>query len=411
MRPLEAARDRRTQAPRAPRRRSGSAKTEYLLTVVCIGLGALLVVTQFAWRLVARYGILSRGSGGSQGGSPLQWVDPPPLRPPDLPDLVPPPDGSPLRPLQPREEDPGIDPDWFLGEDITEEDLRGRGGEFGKHGEPRVPDKTPAWEKVAGGTDKKWDGSHILTNMTQFDENYTGNWSAVRCTLASHVAARAMNDPGFVDHLVAALQERLEQAQASNDPDAAKALVPNFRSDPSGPRVGRRSAEEYQEGLKFLRKQMLSESLTYGDLGQLQDLLYDAYGDIDESRPGGTSLPQSSNLRLLCNGEPLSWESKQRWDKCTRGGLLSRIKELPPGGTCIVHVPFGTGNHDILVGKDPTGRNYLYDPFPRGVPQLVYLDGPDRDEKLVNEVLGSYEDGGAKPFTILAPVVYRSAPR
>ncbi len=382
-----------------------------------VAIAVMLALTLFGRRLVARWRSASLPS--ASGTSPTK----PSI---DLSGPSAPVGPAPVRPTPTPSDEPPLDPDWLIGEDVTDADLGGRGV---GHGEARVPDDMKVWpDPPAGGDEERgeWDPRRVLENMTQFDhDKIRTTRDDLRCTLASEVAARAMNGVSYLLHLVLELIGRAEAVVdpgKSGPPAKPQAVIPNFESLPSGNRVGKLPASDYLARLRDVKAELNKETLTFGDLGELQELMYEAYANVTREH-GGTSIERCSDLNALCNGvDPQgndigpAHSDNNTWRTCDREQMLGKLRGLPRGGTCMIRVRCAGagGDHDILMGKDSEGRLYLYDPFPHGelsgrkdIPQLHYLDGPKRDDDLTEVMLRNYESsGGATPYTVHSPVVY-----
>lgn len=251
----------------------------------------------------------------------------------------------------------------------------------------RTPDRTPANSGLTLANPTGWDPATILPGMTQIDQNLSTNFDNVRCACASALASRIMAGPEAVDRLLADLMRR-----------AGNGTAPNYSAGPP-PMVGNIPLDQYQARLGALRDRLANQSLDHGDLGEIQELLYQAYSIVPTSGgtffysaagaqnyqaimelgngvdPGGTRIgaPGAANNTVT---NPNSAQLATNINNLQTGESMTLgVDEFGPAG------PDGNPDHFIVVGRDPSGRVYLYDPWPHSAPgaaavppQLVYYD-------------------------------------
>jgi hypothetical protein len=236
----------------------------------------------------------------------------------------------------------------------------------------RAPNEQPAFGGATLAHANSWNPGAILTDMTQIDQsNNPANpvedtpTDAVRCARASYVAAAVMSGPEAVRRLISDL-----------------ALNIANQTTPRGAAGGRLTDEEALQILARLRDHLDEGIFNHGDLGYLQQLLADYYGNVG----GGMTSAQYPTLIGLGNPDTTG----TAYTTQDRLPFLNAINGLQPGQAFIVGVNWngnGPSHHATTVGRDPNGRIYWYDPWPKngGPPQIVYYDEhPDQFREYLN---------------------------
>jgi len=181
----------------------------------------------------------------------------------------------------------------------------------------------------AAGFDKV---AQILDTITQFDDSSTTRYDEDRCGAAVTVAA-AIN-AGLVGPLIDFI---------STTPSKPNAPLPNT-------------------GSRFLLTQIKNrfndKSATYGDIGQLEDILYEHWSVVSGTDHTGMVGGQLHNL-FVGMGIP---EPDATVDASTAN--FDKGKSWP----YIIHIASGsdapTAIHWILLGGDAdTGNQFIYDPY------------------------------------------------
>ena len=193
-------------------------------------------------------------------------------------------------------------------------------------------------EKPLVGPGEGWDGSKILSALTQFDTQ-GGKDQDVRCAAASFLAGAIMAGPEALKRVL----QRLETA------------VKN---------------PEDQKTLRNVQYQLDQGTATHGDLSQIQELLFRTYGTPGAS---GMSGEQQATMRQELTGikhAPRYSESPEK--------TAQRLQKLKNGESFTASILQDNGaGHAVQVGRDQEGRLYVYDPAPpEGQPQLLRPEDP-----------------------------------
>ncbi len=262
---------------------------------------------------------------------------------------------------------------------------------------PRLPDNTPVY---GGGTMANlsgYDPAAILADMTQVDQNPATANDNVRCVIASYTAAAVMAGPGALTRLADDLALRIQNG-----------------TTPVGPNGGTLPDAQAIAALGRIRDRIESGNFDYRDLGMLQQLIYEHYG----GGATGTTFAQQLNLTGLGGsvdpagnpiGAPNSGNNQIQF--LNRAALVTAANGLGPGQSFVVGInefPGGGTNsdHGILIGRDPSGRLYLYNPWPHAnpaggqpPPQLVYYD---QNPAVFDHHLDQYAPGAG--FDVGSPI-------
>ncbi len=373
--------------------RRGASTTEVIVIVFLMVAVGVAVVTVFGHRIARRFSGASesldegRGQGMSARGVPanLDQVG----NPGNAPVLT-----GPLPTVNPVTSDP-------LG---TGNPNPGPGG---------VPARTPDDNAAVGGATLArptgWDPASMLAGMTQIDGNGGTQWDGVRCGLATALATRILAGPEAVDRLLADLARR-----------ARDGSIPNSSAGPP-PMVGRFTVDQYIARLGTLRDRLENMSLDHGDLGMIQELMFEGYGKIGPPPnwtywQDGPGTPGYQRVLELGGGvDPGGGRigapngGNNQFTQSNRATVVQHTNALGPGESITLGVAEfgGSADHFIAVGRDPSGRVYLYDPWPHTTggapgtpaPQLVYYD---QNPQMFDYYLDNYQPPGG--FMEYSPV-------
>lgn len=263
----------------------------------------------------------------------------------------------------------------------------------------RTPDNTQVSNGLSLGNPTGWDPATILGGMTQVDGNPQTAWDNVRCAMASALATRVMAGPQAVDRLLADLQRR-----------ALAGTIPNYTNPP--PMIGTIPVDQYVAQLGTLRDRLANQSLDHADLGLIQELMFEGYGKTTppqwtywQDGPGQPGYQQVLNLGGGVDGagNPIGapGAANNQVTQSNRATIVNHMNGLSPGQSITLGVAEfgGQADHFIAVGRDASGRIYMYDPWPHTTggapgtpaPQLVYYD---QNPQMFDYYLDHYQPPG-----------------
>lgn len=240
--------------------------------------------------------------------------------------------------------------------------------------DPKVPNydrnttAQAAGNKPLVGADGKWDGAAILNGQTQAskDDPSPQTEQDNRCGPTAVLGAAVMGGKTSTASLAKNLQ-------------------------------GHARAQDSEE-LKQIRGRIDSNQATHQDLSRLQHIMYNAYHDPNSSDPKLSPEKLAQMQRELNPGkvrgnDPANDYGGNTGDSFqkTKGDVVikspdenqSHITQLQPGQSFVQEVDSASSgaqlNHFITVGKDASGRTYVYDPGGKSnQPQVIYQDqNPD----------------------------------
>ena len=191
---------------------------------------------------------------------------------------------------------------------------------------PRVPDSTPLFDRG------RFDPRKVLRNMTQFDNLKKTTTDSNRCGAAVLLAA-LINQDGKAG-LIRATHKLEKEFRTLGIKDVAR-------------------------DMKSVRARLKNGTATYGDLALIQDAVVRRYGSSHQ----GISGPEMYFMFKEFGLHP---------PRSQRGQL-----QYTPGKTWPMKIPLldthgrplcdengEIRHHWVLLGKDPTGRPFAYDPIP-----------------------------------------------
>ncbi len=225
------------------------------------------------------------------------------------------------------------------------------------------------------GPGEKWDGAKILNAQSQLettDPDWANNQQS-RCGPSAVLGSAVMQGPGATARVAERLATRVQDKST-------------------------------QSALLGIRDRVNNGTATHEDLSHLQQAMYDQY-HTPGTDPGLSPDELTSMQQDLCDHAdvpPAKDDTNLFGERAADG--TSQIVEQPgrtPGelaglknGQSMVMFVNTSGdhkavNHYVAIGKDSSGRSYVYDPYPRdNHTNVVYQDQDDKG-------YGHYVDGSA----------------
>lgn len=245
----------------------------------------------------------------------------------------------------------------------------------------------------------KWDGAHILNSQSQLE---TGEPSFVnnqesRCGPSSTLGAAVMAGPGAT----ARLTERVAAGATDKRMQQYLGEIRNRIIDGTATRqdLSRLQEEMYRQNNGY--EQVTGEKgLDFNDVTDMQSLLG------DRTRFDPVSPKEQVDPIFGPRYTPSQGHTKEG-----PGRTGERISHLGKGESFTLHVDTtGTNkdvNHFVQVGKDGSGRAYVYDPYPRAnQANVIYQDeNPDAFKHYTGGSMGiGYTDnaGRARKANVVA---------
>ncbi len=213
-----------------------------------------------------------------------------------------------------------------------------------------VSDSTPVFQN------NRLDANRLLRILSQYDRNRRTVEDPRRCGVTSMLAV-VIKQKG-----VDGLRKVIEAVRSRIDDDLA--------SDP--PENIQRRLRQYLGALDQLLRRIESKTLTFGDLGKLQEIMYEVYKSSD----GQTTGISGVGMLLMVEDFELRIPSS----------LPRRPEDLRPGEMWPVLIPIydRRGNlvtrHWIIMGKDENGRPFFYDPMPNSEGQQIFYKSNDTND-------------------------------
>lgn len=231
-----------------------------------------------------------------------------------------------------------------------------------------------------------WDARRILTTLSQIDSDDTTQTDLVRCAVTSFLAIHINSGPGAV---------------ASVAINTVNAFADYFRAHNRN-----WSAPERERNTVLLRDLAQGSGRLSVHQGTYRDLQHLANGMkivVPSGEHGATVNSDYETLGSL--GGAMSEMNTSYSGLDGLEGLLGQIGEHR-NNACIVGINQHEGevegvNHAIVLGCDPSGRVYLYDPWPRRGSQILYWPSARRD---IEDYFQS-RDGTNRPWVVKQWVV------
>lgn len=355
-------RDLHTAVPgvrRAARR--GATLSEYAIIIGAVAMIVMVMVFAFGNAIAQRFRVarhaLATGTAQYQGRyevgtvGPLDPVNIPAANNPNLPSL--PPIGPTVGPGSGRAIPPGADPHYS-------------GGNL--------------------GNPSGWDPVHILTDLTQVDQRNDTVFDPLRCTRTSHLAAAIMDGPGAVRRIIDDMARQIQQGRQP------------FVQQPGG--IAPIPPDQALRELGRIRDRLDTGDFDFNDSGMLIEIMAhyfqaqgNATGPVGLWPSGMNNLgqpatrapnpgPPNPNLPAGPGNQPPANPN----GPLNQAQFQHAINDLQPGEAIrfVIEWPKTPptvkdpvpNDHTVLIGRDPDGRIYLYDPAPKAPnrAQLVYAD-------------------------------------
>jgi len=188
--------------------------------------------------------------------------------------------------------------------------------------------------------------AQVLATITQFDDSSSTRYDEDRCGAAVTVAA-AIN-AGLVGPLID--------------------FICAHSSKPSLPRPNKAK----RDLLKHIKNRFAARTVTWGEVGKLQDILYEHWSVVHGHDHTGMAGGQLHNLFV---GMGIPEASPDFVITTDEGGHFSASFAKGQSWPYIIHLPSGSAEpsaiHWILIGADAvTGNQFIYDPY------TMTTDGP-----------------------------------
>ncbi len=338
-------------------RQAGTSMLTYIVVVSLIALGVMPYAVAFGRRVVRRY---AAADASMDQGTPLHRV---PVK------IEPHKDGWRILDHSPNRNER----DWWSGDTDPSRDPNGPRYDSQSTGYANVEETLYGGHHL-GNMTGEWDPEGLLNRFTQWDAKSCQN---VRCAPTCAVAAAAMGGPEALRRLVERFRESLIHGRTSENPaerlspQAAEATLDDLLGRIENGTVTREDmgvvdelmARYYQQDpILGASKQAATEMMALG---------------AKSSRPADSLPANASELRSFVQ------------DKLKPGEVVRSAVDTD-GDT-----DSSQGNHHaVLIGKDASGREYLYDPLPKqaGTPQIVYRDSNPQQYDYYLENMVRYHD-------------------
>jgi hypothetical protein len=181
-----------------------------------------------------------------------------------------------------------------------------------------------------------WDAEKILSNLSQLETTPDVDSDArkSRCAAASLLAAATITGPDAVNDLITRLESEVKSPQLKQE-------------------------------LADISQRLQDGSATLLDLSRVQEIMKQRFAPGNKVGMDGAQI--AAMQKALANST-----------SPTTNHLIDRIVALSPGQSFTMAVDTdgdGLVNHATQVGRDASGRIFLYDPWPRdNQPGLIYQD-------------------------------------
>ncbi len=197
------------------------------------------------------------------------------------------------------------------------------------------------------------DANRVIRLLSQYDRSQRTVEDPRRCGVTS-MLAMAIKQKGVdgLRNVLKAVRFRIEEALAQDPP----------------PHLQRR-LQQYLRDLEQLERKLDAKTLTFGDLGKLQEIMFEAYKSSD----GRTTGINGAGMLLMAEDFGLQRPSS----------LPRRPEDLQPGEIWPVQIPIYdqqgrlVTRHWILMGRDEDGRPFFYDPMPNSEGQQIFYRSDD----------------------------------
>ncbi len=231
-------------------------------------------------------------------------------------------------------------------------------------GEKRNPEQTDGAIPFTGAL--SWDGSVVLAEMTQIDDDPLTLTDNKRCAAASTLAVHIQGGPMSVARVATATFGHM----------TAQTFLSWLNGMPDNIKT---NMEALRSVIAAIPAKIVAHTLTYRDLRRLAHCMKIL---VDWNPNSGTNRSEYENLTGI--GNAFNAYVGQTYTGWASAQTLAGILRLIPRASCILSVSTGSvengnTNHAVTFGND--GDIYLYDPWPRTGSQIMHLGSDQADIK------------------------------
>ena len=272
---------------------------------------------------------------------------------------------------------------------------------------PRTEGNDPLPYTSTDVTHTHWNGPEILGQLSQVDDVATTSEASDnnRCGAAAVLAPHILQGPDAVSRVT----ERLEASRIvdpQNPPEGDNRSVDQIRQDNLryrnelreryGDRRSFASIREDNERLRVIRGRVQSGQANYGDMCQLQDIMYRSSGGNNGLTPNqvnGLNHRVSGDGTSAAGNALHSPPASREYRHIRRDNSYVMFMDSTPTGTSD-----DSQDHFVTVGRDGQGHLYVYDPGQPAHQNLIREGDPrfrgyfqdDRMGRLVGERIPTY---------------------